>query len=380
MALVLRKAGNIVPYVGPAAKAGATAVYNNRKIIYDGLNWIYAKVSKRVKKKNGIMSNVVGASPGSIVAPVATSRQLRASRPKFMRTRGGVNITHREYVTQVNGVNGGTFQLNRTFGPGAYRVNPTNAAVFPWLLNIASNFDKYKFTRLSFHYVPMCATTEVGRVGLFFDRDSEDSGPFDRSEVANMAHLAETPPWGEVVLQVPCDSIDRFISDSTVTDTKLIDLGRFGYVVYGGSTNNAYGDVFVQYTVELREPQPSSNTMEEITGNAGNSVVTTPPSYFRLASFDATLAAFTPTTAGTYLVTLILEGTAMTAGNISTSNPSALTITGQSVVVSATKVIYVCQVIASTPGHNLNFNFTAASATFWNFFAVRTTRDIIISA
>nr|UHS72087.1 MAG: putative coat protein [Tombusvirus sp.] len=380
MALVVRNPNkSIVPYVAPLAAKGATAMYNNRQIIYDGLNWIYKKVKRKGKGKNKSKLEVVGSLPGAITAPVATSRQLKASKPKFVKTRGGVTISHREYITQVNGVAAGAYTLNRNLGPGIFRVNPTNSAVFPWLLNIASSFDKYCLRKLSFHYVPMCATTEVGRVGLFFDKDSEDTGPFDRAELANMAHLAETPPWGEVVLQVPCDNIERFMNDSPVVDNKLVDLGRFGFAVYGGSGGNPYGDIFVQYTIELREPQPSSNTVQWLTGNGGNAVVTTTPNFMNFVAFAPTLVAFTPISAGTYLITFILDGTTMTAANISVSSTD-VQITSQSVVVSATKIIYVCQIVVSTPGNNINFNYSAASGTFWNMFVARVTRDLAVTA
>nr|QWC36242.1 coat protein [Johnsongrass chlorotic stripe mosaic virus] len=365
----------------PYAAAGAHQIGQRLgKKVWNGVGWVSRGAWNRLRKRmtnGGGVPMIVGGGGGTVAAPVAVSRQIRSRKPKFTSVKGQVRVTHREYVTQVSGVGSGLFQLNGGLPSGQFRVNPNNAACFPWLLSIASNFDQYRFVNLQLCYVPLCATTEVGRVALFYDKDSGDSGPFERAELANMTHCAETPPWAEVSLTVPCDNVKRYLNDSNVTDLKLVDAGRFGYAVYGGNANT-YGDLFIQYTVELSEPQPTAGLIGEVTGNAGTVAGVVQPAYFNFDGFSTTQVAFKPTVVGTYLMTFILDGTGLVLGNVTSSAPEGMSVLDQNVAGSATRVIYVCRVTVQRPGDRLFFNYTG-TATFWNLFVVRATRDISIT-
>ena len=141
-----------------------------------------------------------------------------------------MHVTHRELVTTVTNTVG-AFRVNNNVNTtaGFYRVNPTNANLFTWLPTLAANFDSYRFTYLRFVYVPLCATTEVGRVALFWDKDSQDTLPVDRAAVSSYGHSKEGPPWAETTLTVPVDNTLRFTSDTNTTDRKLLDLGQLAY-------------------------------------------------------------------------------------------------------------------------------------------------------
>lgn len=227
MALVVRNnAKSLVPVAKNLAMvAGVTVgqrvVRNGRDYFWNGLNWLGRTAWNRYNNNAPIPRDVT-------IAPVATSRRVRGFRPKFTTSKGFVKIRHREYITQVNGVSNGSFLLNRGLGPGAFAVNLLNVNIFPWMNSIARNFDQYRLSSVSFHYIPMCATSEIGRVGLFWDRDSGDTGPDDRAELAHFQHLTESAPWAPQELVAPTDNQFRFINDTGVIDRKLIDFGRFG--------------------------------------------------------------------------------------------------------------------------------------------------------
>lgn len=289
-----------IPAIGAIAFSAT-----GKKLIFDGIKYVAAKGAQFVKdkwnnrNKGKDMVAHPGAFPGSVAAPVAISRLIRGSRPKFIRSKGAVTITHRELVAQINSTSNLT--VNGGVTGNLYKLNPSNPNLFPWLQTIAANFDQYRFNNVRLSYVPMCSTTDTGRTALYFDKDSQDSEPADRVELANMLHLVETAPWGEAALQIPVDNIKRFVDDSATTDRKMIDLGQIGFAVYGGGGITAFGDLFIHYTVTFYEPQPSAGLIETIQEGAG--LPTIGP---RLVQVGATSTTTTITfrSAGVYLVVL----------------------------------------------------------------------------
>lgn len=276
MALVLSKKGNnngkvmeVLAY--KAAAAGAELALSNAGAIGRGVMHIGRNVISK-KKKNRQMISQAGAMGGAIVAPVAVTRQLKGSRPKFSgKGTGSITVTHREYLGQV--VATADLQVNGGIVGNLLKVNPLNGILFSWLPTIAAGYDQYTFNRLTLHYVPLCATTATGRVAMYWDKDSTDSEPTDRVELANQATLKETAPWAEATLTIPTDRVRRFCDDSAVADRKLIDLGQLGVATYGG-TSIVAGDVFVAYSVTLHFPQPLATLMDTTRINTSNAVVT----------------------------------------------------------------------------------------------------------
>nr|BAF37071.1 coat protein [Tomato bushy stunt virus] len=259
--------------------------------------------SARNRRKKGNQQEIVhvGGTGGAMMAPVAVSRQLIGSKPKFAgRTSGSVTVTHREYLTQVN--NSSNFTVNGGIVGNLLQLNPLNGTLFSWLPAIASNFDQYVFNSVVLHYVPLCGTSEVGRVAMYFDKDSKDPEPADRVELANFSVLKETAPWAEALLRVPVDKVKRYCDDSTVVDRKLIDLGQLGLATYGGAGANPVGDVFVSYSVTLYFPQPTSSLLSTRQLNlAGGLAGSAGPGYI-IVSTTPTVLTITFRSTGTFLV------------------------------------------------------------------------------
>lgn len=320
MSIVRRNQNQAIMTAGAAALAhyvGEVAFSSTgKKLIWDGVKYIAAKLwnKKKGKVKNRDLVAHPGAFPGAIAAPVAVTRIIRASKPKFVRSKGSVTITHRELVGQVNTSSGLT--INEGIGGNPYRVNPSNSVLFPWLQTLASNFDQYTFERVSLQYVPLCGTTTTGRVAMYFDKDSQDTVPVSRVELANMAHLTETSPWAEASLNIPVDRVKRFNNDSATTDTKLIDLGQIGVGTYGSTGVSAAGDLFIHYTVTFYEPQPSSGLVSTAR-LVGSATTTAGPSVFTTFNTDVNLLiGFN--SPGTYLVIIQLAATTITGDGIGT--------------------------------------------------------------
>lgn len=280
-----------------------------------------------------------------------------------------MRITHREYISQIRGAPASAFIVNNGDVTN-YRVNPYNAALFSWLPTLAGNFDQYRFVSLRLRYVPVCATLETGRVGLFFDKDSMDADPSDRVELANMAHVAETAPWAEVLLNVPTDGIKRFTNDSSAVDIKLVDLGRIGFATYSGNTNNAYGDLFIEYTVDLFEAQPAAGLAFSIVGNATSVTTTQGPTLASVASLSTTGPQFWIMSPGIYFYNFYADsglGTIVPAYNgglVKTSPTSDFSVS------STLRDSCSGTFIAPSTGGRLDFN-SGVAVTNFQFVLIR---------
>ena len=56
-------------------------------------------------------------------------------------------VRHREFLAEIKGTT--TFTV-----AGSYPINPGMAQTFPWLSDIAKNFQQYRIRGMVFHYVP----------------------------------------------------------------------------------------------------------------------------------------------------------------------------------------------------------------------------------
>lgn len=359
-----------------ASLAGARTIVNNREAICNGVKWIWAKLpGRKGKKGNGSLISHPQTLPGAIAAPVSYAFPVKGRRPKFQSAKGTVRITHREYITVVDGADSGPFRVNNGTGVNNdYSLNPLNPFVFPWLVNIAANFDQYVFKSLRFDYIPLTATSTPGRVALFFDKDSTDEGPDDRAALANYQHLAEISPWAITRLNVPTDNVKRFMSDNPTADPKLINLGKFGWATYGATLADL-GDLFVEYTVELFEAQPTAALVESVFRDSALSTITTVGiRYFSLEVASASSVVFQARVPGTYLVTILVNNT--TAG-------FSFSISGGGVINSSSGVSNIGRTAITaniTITRNANVSVTGLTgATNAQIFAVHASKANAVS-
>ena len=338
-----------VPLATGLAVKGAKALVPYAPTIIDAAGNVVSAIKNRTKKKKKSGGNTIVGGTNSIAAPVSITRRISGVAPKFRQAKGKVHVTHRELVTTVTNTVG-TFRVNNSLDPpaGFYRVNPTNANLFTWLPTLAANFDSYRFTYLRFVYVPLCSTTEVGRVALFWDKDSQDTLPVDRAAVSSYGHSKEGPPWAETILNVPIDNVLRFTSDSNTTDRKLVDLGQLAYATYAGNSTLQIGDVYIEYGVEFVEPQPAGTLTQYITKVPGETAVSTGPSYLSNVNINvnattANVEFFTP---GTFLITAVVYGATIAPSSMAGGNG---TLIGNAPAVGTTGA-HIYTLVFSTTG------------------------------
>jgi hypothetical protein len=196
---------------------------------------------KDKKQKNAAKVTKVAASAGTTV---------KRPNPKVdFKDDGSCVISHTEYIADLVSTSSVPTSV-------AYPLQPQSATVFTWLSAIATRFEMYRFRKLKFHYKPSSATSFAGWVVIGFDFDCYDTD-FTKSTMLTWKYAAKCALWQDMTLDVSGDSrISTFrYCDSSFNergDKRLDNLGNF--ITLSESTHLNPGELFVEYTVELRQP------------------------------------------------------------------------------------------------------------------------------
>jgi hypothetical protein len=265
-AIIAKGAQSLMPYAKQAA------VIAGKKLLQSELADLMIGAGKKaMRKKNKVQKTIAkfaDPSPASTSlnhyagAPVSVGVRVKSVRPKYKSTSGSVIISHRERVTDVYNNNGS--------GVGVYRVNPFNPYLWPWLAGSSDGYNKYRVLKCSFEYVPACSTSQTGRVTLAWCADASDTAPLF-NELMNYEAISGAP-WMPNMLTIP-PSVEKYIGDQAGTSTTANTMychGDFFIGTRGVDTNNL-GELYVDYTVQLLEPQPVTgySSVVDITRTSG---------------------------------------------------------------------------------------------------------------
>jgi len=316
-------------------------------------------------------------SSTTVSAPVARSKRVSAvNRVKYSNGPRGVVLTHKELIGSLES-NATTLSYNAV----SFVLNPGKSGTFPWLSTIASNYDKYRILSLRAHFVSNQPTSTAGRIGVGIDYDSTDPLPADRTEFFALTHHVESSPWDSVTLNVPVKSEIKFVNSHSSTDSKLIDYGQLivmaDQIVTSGSAI-LLGDVIIEYTVELIDPQQATYSTQYFVGNnigAFSALVnyghalaeqvsttsTTVVEYTLPAGFYAFALSLRDTAAGTPGMVATINGG--TGTNAYTGDTTERNVTGKCKITSNTgKLKITLSTVALANLEYISFMFTRISS------------------
>jgi len=139
-------------------------------------------------------------------------------------------------------------------------INPGNFSMFPWLSNIALNFEMYRFRRLSFEYVPCCPTTSFGNLIVAVDYDAADAAPTELKAMSTYQDCGSSSVWAPATFPQRAVSRQgpRYIRVGNLSanlDIKTYDLGNLFIAVQSAAPSQDLGYMRVHYEVELLIPQ-----------------------------------------------------------------------------------------------------------------------------
>jgi len=181
-------------------------------------------------------------------------------------------LSHREFIGDVIAPASPT-----AFNLVSYRLQAGAQGTFPWLANIADNFEQYRFTGMLFEFKSLSSEyatgSALGAVIMATDYDSADANFANKSEMENTQYSTSGKPSINIVHAIECAPglttiPNLFINTTSVPtgkDIRLYDLGNFQIATQGlsASAGQVLGELWVSYEVCLMKPilSPSSNSV-----------------------------------------------------------------------------------------------------------------------
>jgi len=214
---------------------------------------------KKDQKKKSAPSGPPKGGPLNVKVsvPMAYGNILTTGTP---RINGGksTTISHTEYLDDITSLV--AFAIDPSVQ--VYDLNPGLITSFPWLGNMAAGYEQYKWKRLRFHYRARTSTQTSGSVYFSTQFDSADPDFGSKEEMYAYSGTKSTSPWLDMVhdcLLGRSDYMKKYfirtgnlLSDE---DSQLYDTGKFTFVPIGLSSGVLFGELLVEYEVELFNPK-----------------------------------------------------------------------------------------------------------------------------
>jgi len=176
---------------------------------------------------------------------------------------GGFIVRHREYISDVLGT------IN--FTNSSYAINPALEGSFPWLSQIAQNFEEYAIRGMIFEYKSMSASaaisastnTALGTVIMATQYNSLNPAFADKKTMENYQFANSAKPNETFIHPIECKMNQTplarmYTRDGTPTsgDLRFYDLGLFQIATQGQIVNGGVmGELWCSFEVELFKPK-----------------------------------------------------------------------------------------------------------------------------
>lgn len=201
---------------------------------------------------------------------VSGNTLMKDDVPQFSQNGRHTRIKHREYIKDIiTSATPGTFQLEN------FSINPGLAATFPWLSQVASNYEEYIIRGMIFEYKTMSSdalnstNTALGSVIMASQYNVLSPDFTGKQQMENYEFACSVKPSNSLMHPIECDPKDTPIGElftrSTGTiilgsDLRLYDFAKFYIATTGmqGASVNI-GELWVSYDIELIKPKLSGN-------------------------------------------------------------------------------------------------------------------------
>lgn len=177
--------------------------------------------------------------------------KVHSERPK------PVLAAKRETLGPVNG--------SVSFTSTRWLINPGDVASFPWLSTMAGLYVKYRFRKLKYTFIPTgsgyAAANVSGRCVLSFDQNVLSPPLATLKAAETIQPNTIFVPYEEASVVVPKEYLKelyiRSVAYPASSDPKTYDVGVLSISVEGTPNSNLIGELYVDYEVELMQPQLS---------------------------------------------------------------------------------------------------------------------------
>lgn len=183
-----------------------------------------------------------------------------------MPSGGGTIIRYQEYLGDVI-----TSDTANTFDVQSYIINPANQDTFPWLSQIAANYEQYSLEGLVFEFRSTSAdalnstNTALGTVMMATQYDVADAPFTSKAEMLNYEFSTSVKPSESCLHMIECaprvSTLTELYTNAggtqpAGTDPRFYNMGRFSIATTGfqGASVNV-GELHCTYQVRLIKPK-----------------------------------------------------------------------------------------------------------------------------
>nr|UJQ92872.1 MAG: putative capsid protein [Narnaviridae sp.] len=194
------------------------------------------------------------------------------SPPSFYKDgKRSVRIVEREYIGEV--LSGTLSGGSTVFTNSSFRINPGDTATFPWLSQVANQFEQWEPNGIVFEFRSTSSefngtTQSLGVVVLATDYDARDAPYGTKSEMENSDYAMSVKAASSAVHGVECDPSERPTrllftgSPDSLSDLRLHDLGTFQIATQGMSAATVtLGELWVSYDITFYKKQIYGGTL-----------------------------------------------------------------------------------------------------------------------
>lgn len=221
---------------------------------------------------NGTKSSVSRKPATAQLGVPAAISSVEYARLPSIAGSGKVVIRRREFVgTATNGaVTGFGVTPLSSLIPG-YDFNPSAPNMFPWLSKVAPAFERFRFNKLSFDFVPGQSTATAGRFYAAVDYDYDDAVTLNKTAFMGNMTAVESAVW--LPCSLKCDSAAlnrdlpyRYVSCTTRGLYVEARTANAGYlmVAFDTPTVNLLVDIWVNYEVEFVTPVNDAAIVQDL--------------------------------------------------------------------------------------------------------------------
>lgn len=224
--------------------------------------------------------NWLGKITGMGAYKVGRNSLLAGTVPTFASS-SGVTIAHREYIADLSGSTAFTLQ--------SFAINPGQSTLFPWLAQVAGNFEEYQLLGMIVEFKSTSAdalnstNTALGAVIMATQYDDYDSLFNSKLSMENYEYSTSCKPSESMLHPIECDPRQNVLKNmfirtglpSVGSDLRFSDVGNFQVATVGMQAAAVIGELWVTYHVRLLKPRlaPTAPVFAHITEGPANSAV-----------------------------------------------------------------------------------------------------------
>lgn len=200
--------------------------------------------------------------------------------PAFVRSDHSVRVTHREFVRDLV-VPEDPSGFNNVVQP----INPSNRLLFPWLAQMATQYQQYRIHGMIVEFKSMssdyAASGPLGTVCIATNYNVLDKPYASKIALENSEFAVSCKPSMSLVHALECDPKvtgrdilyvrDLVAQSSNTSDSRLYDAGLLQIATAGlpGTPGSTMGEIWISYDIEFYKPVlPSGETLPTVPGFA----------------------------------------------------------------------------------------------------------------